>query len=70
MVTALPASGAGGAASLYAFPRVEGNAALAAAARSQHASLLTRRDVLGGLAVAPLTRGAKQVPPQNTHTDL
>lgn len=67
MVTALPASGAGGAASLYAFPRVEGNAALAAAARSQHASLLTRRDVLGGLSVAPLTRGAKQVTPCNAN---
>lgn len=61
VVTALPASGAGGAASLYAFPRVEGSGALAAAARSQHTSLLTRRDVLGGVSIAPLTSAGKQV---------
>lgn len=61
MVTAAPASGAGGVASLYSFPRVEGSAALAAAARSQHASLLTRRDVLGGISVAPLTTAGGQV---------
>ncbi len=63
VVTAAPASDAGGAAGLYSFPRVEGPAALAAAQRSQHGSLLTRRDVLGNAAIAPLTTAAKQARP-------
>lgn len=60
VVTAAPASAAGGAVGLYNFLRVEGASALAAAARSQHGSLLTRRDVLGNAAIAPLTTAAKQ----------